>query len=238
MKRYLIILLHIARKEAMLIGLLVGLLALTFVFSKVAQDVMQEDTQRLDERILRSLRQADNPSQLRGPAWVEQTVRDISALGSFTVATFVTLTALGYLLLARKRRATLLLAAAMAGGMGLSLGLKFFFDRPRPTIVPRLEHVLTPAFPSGHAMMSAVMYLTLGALLARVVPSKRLQLYVMAVAITITLMVGVSRVALGVHYPTDVLAGWTAGAAWALLCGIATYLLQRRGNVEMPTEAE
>jgi undecaprenyl-diphosphatase len=121
--------------------------------------------------------------------------------------------------------------------MLLSTLLKMGFDRPRPDLVPHGALVYTASFPSGHATLSAVVYLTLGALLARVQPRLVLKLYLLGLAILLTVMVGVSRVYLGVHWPTDVLAGWAVGAAWALLCWATALWLQRRGRVEGPGPA-
>jgi undecaprenyl-diphosphatase len=91
---------------------------------------------------------------------------------------------------------------------------------------------MTASFPSGHSMLSAVVFLTLGGLLARYTIQKRLKVYVLALSILATLLVGCSRVYLGVHWPTDVLAGWTAGSSWALFCWLIALLLQKRGQVE------
>ncbi|MEJ1935526.1 phosphatase PAP2 family protein, partial [Nostoc sp. NIES-2111] len=110
--------------------------------------------------------------------------------------------------------------------------LKIVFDRPRPDLVAHLVDVRTLSFPSGHAMMSAVTFLTIGVLLARTSPRRRLKVYIVAVAVALTLLVGFSRVFLGVHWPTDVLAGWSAGSAWAVLCWLVARTLQRRGQVE------
>jgi undecaprenyl-diphosphatase len=114
----------------------------------------------------------------------------------------------------------------------LSMAVKMGFDRPRPELVPHGSYVYTASFPSGHSMMSAVVYLTLAAMLARVQPQWRLRIYILGVAVLVTLLVGFSRVYLGVHWPSDVLAGWAVGAAWALTCWLATLLLQRRGGIE------
>jgi undecaprenyl-diphosphatase len=110
--------------------------------------------------------------------------------------------------------------------------LKEFFERPRPDLVPHGAEVFTASFPSGHAMMSAVVYLTLGALLARVETGLRVKAFVLSVSVLLTVLVGISRVYLGVHWPTDVLAGWTVGAAWAVMCWLIARVLQRKGRVE------
>ena len=112
--------------------------------------------------------------------------------------------------------------------------LKMGFDRARPDLVPHGSFVSTASFPSGHAMMSAVTYLTLGALLASVHSPTRVKAYLLALALVLTLLVGLSRIYLGVHWPTDVAAGWAVGAAWALLSSLAMRWLQKRGDVERP----
>ena len=119
--------------------------------------------------------------------------------------------------MAGKRGAAFLVVVAVVGGMLLSTGLKLGFERPRPDLVPHGARVYTASFPSGHAMLSAVTYLTLGALLARVQERRRVKAFFIGLAVVLTLLVGVSRVYLGVHWPSDVLAGWCVGAAWAVL---------------------
>jgi len=138
--------------------------------------------------------------------------------------------------LSRRRAAALLVLVAVAGGMLLSTLLKLGFERPRPDLVPHAVEVYTASFPSGHAMLSAVTWLTLGALLMRVEPRRRVKAFVLAMAVLTTLLVGASRIYLGVHWPTDVLAGWCIGAAWALICWLAALWLQRRGRVEETRE--
>ena len=137
-----------------------------------------------------------------------------------------------YLLLAGKRAASLLVATSVGGGIVLASLLKFFFQRARPDLVPHGAEVYTASFPSSHAMMSAVVYLTLGALLARIAEAPRLRIYFLALAALLTAMVGVSRVYLGVHWPTDVIAGWAIGSAWAMFIWLIALWLQRRGRIE------
>lgn len=201
-------------------------------FIELADEVSEGETQSIDERVLLALRNPADHTDPLGPDWAEELGRDFTALGGVGVLVLVSLGALGYLLLARRYRAALFTAIAVAGGILLSTLMKLGFDRPRPDLVPHDSLVYTASFPSGHAMMSAVTYLTLAAMLNRVQPELRLKAYILVLAILLTLLVGLSRVYLGVHWPTDILAGWTAGAAWAALCWLAMRWMQRRGQVE------
>lgn len=146
----------------------------------------------------------------------------------------VTIAVAGYLVLEKKYHALVLLAAATIGALVLSTVLKAVIDRPRPDIVEHRSYVITQSFPSGHSMLSATVYLTLGTLLARLSKRWVLRCYFIGIAILLTGLVGVSRVFLAVHWPTDVLAGWTAGLVWAILCWAVARYLQRRGSVEQP----
>jgi undecaprenyl-diphosphatase len=204
------------------------------IFAKIADEVVAGETHAFDETVLRALR---NPADLAdpiGPAWLELAMRDITSLGSFTLVLLVTLGTIGYLVIDGKRAAAALVLVAIVGGVVLSEGLKHLFARPRPELVAHLVEVQTASFPSGHAMLSATTFLTLGALLARIQSRRRLKAYVISVAILLTLMIGTSRVYLGVHWPTDVLAGWCAGAAWAMGCWLLAMWLQSRGRIEQP----
>jgi undecaprenyl-diphosphatase len=203
-----------------------------WIFIELADEVLEQETQTIDEKVLRALRQPDDPAQLRGPEWLQDAGRDITALGSFSVLLLVTLSVVGYLLIRRLYSAMWLVLIATTGGLGLSTLLKWWVSRDRPTIVPHLAEVDSASFPSGHSMLSAVVYLTLGTLIARLMPQWRLRIYVLSVAGATTVLVGVSRMLMGVHYPTDVLAGWTAGLVWASLCWVVARHLQRRGAVE------
>ena len=218
-------------------GPLLSLATLSFcawAFVELADDVVEGDTKAFDEAILLGLRNPADVSDPIGPSWVEESARDVTGLGGYVILTLLTLSAILYLLMAHKRHAALLVLVAIGGGMLLSTALKFGFERPRPDLVPHDTRVYTASFPSGHAMLSAVTYLTLGALLARVQQRRRIKAFLLGLAVILTLGVGVSRVYLGVHWPSDVLAGWCVGAAWADLCWFVALQLQRRGQVEKP----
>src|SRR4051812_27593042 len=204
-------------------------------FIATADAVFENETQDFDRWMLSALRDPANAADPIGPPWMEEMARDVSALGGFTWITFATVVIGIYLWIDDKARMALFLVAATASGALVSLLLKNFYGRPRPELVPHLSQVFTSSFPSGHSMIAAVVYLTMGSLLASVVSKRTLKVYVLAVAVTLTTAVGLSRVYLGVHYPTDVLAGWLAGLVWALLCWIVARVLQVRGQVEMAT---
>ena len=210
--------------------------AATWGFIELAGEVTEGDTQHFDEWAVRSLRRAEDPSQPLGPRWLHEVGRDMTALGGVAVLSLVTCFVAGYLLMVRKYHAMWLVLVSTFGGLIASTLLKGLFGRERPDIVPHLSHVYTSSFPSGHSMLSAIVYLTLGSLLARLVPHRTVKVYFILVAMALTFAVGVSRVYMGVHSPTDVLAGWTAGLVWALLVWLVARALQRRGKVEKDTE--
>lgn len=214
--------------------LLVGVLASgAWGFAELAEEVIEGDTRQIDETLLLMLRVADDPADPLGPGWLEEMGRDFTALGGVGVLVFITAAAIFYLVMQGRGRAALFVLGAIASGMLLSSLMKLGFDRPRPDLVSHGAMVYTASFPSGHSMMSAVTYLTLGALLARVQPLRRLKVFVLSVAVILALLVGLSRIYLGVHWPTDVLAGWTAGACWASLCWLGLLWVQRRGTVRV-----
>jgi len=187
-------------------------------FIAILDEVTEGDTRAIDEAIILAFRVPGNPADPIGPSWVEESVRDVTALGSAPALMIAVLAVAGFLALAKAWRLAIFTLAACGGGLVVSSLLKYTVDRPRPDLVPHGNIIYTSSFPSGHSMMSAVVYLTLAALVARLIEKKRLKGYALGVALALTLIIGVSRIYLGVHWPSDVLAGWSAGAAWALGC--------------------
>lgn len=231
LRQMLAALLAFARSEAaMLAGLAViagGLLA----FIEIADDMTESDGRAFDWAVLRLLH--PNETDLNdpvGPVWLDHAMSDFTALGSVTVLVSVVLLAGGFLLLRRRGVEALLLTLALGGGLALSQSLKGLFMRERPPDVYRAVEVLNESFPSGHAMLSAVVYLTLGAMLARVTTSMRIRIYVLGAAILLTMLVGLTRLYLGAHWASDVLAGWSVGAAWATACWLLDRWIRSRSS--------
>ena len=224
------------RFEVPVLLVIAGGSSCVWAFIEIADEVNEGAAKALDERVLLALRNPADSADPIGPRWLEEMARDFTALGGVGVLTLISLATVAYLLLMRKRHAAVMLAVAVVGGIVLSSLFKAGFDRPRPDLVAHLSQVYTASFPSGHSMMSAVTYLTLGALLSPLHRDWAAKLFFLAAAVVITALVGLSRVYLGVHWPTDVLAGWAAGAAWASLCWLAALWFQRRGAVEPPMD--
>lgn len=206
-----------------LIGAFLLLALLLFALVELGEDPLS-----VDERILLALRSPDDPARGLGGARLEGMMRDITALGSGTLAVLFALAFVGWLLLTGRPGAALFVTVAMLGAGVLNELLKDAFGRERPTVVPHLMGASDLSFPSGHTMVSAVLYPTMAELLGRLVRQRRLRYLLMAFAILLALLVAFSRVYLGVHYPSDVLGGLSAGFAWALACGVVARFLQRR----------
>lgn len=240
--KYIAWLYDFGRREIVLLLVALVVIVVADQFMELADEVSEGETQTFDERAVRFFRRADDPSLPIGPAWLREVGIDLTALGSIVVLALVSGCVAGFLMLQRKRRYALLVTVSLLGGIAINSIMKRGFDRDRPTVVPHLREVMTPSFPSGHAMLSAVVYLTLGVLLMEVARGRLTKLYCVLVAMLLTFLVGASRVYLGVHYPTDVLGGWATGLVWALLCWSVAHLLGRYGKLREkrppPDEAE
>lgn len=219
------------RQELAILAGAVITLGMVWGFLALAGEIAEGDTRLLDERVLSWLRRPDNPGMLRGPDWLALGAQDITALGSPAVLGLTVLAVTGYLVLHRLYRYAGFIFVASVGGWWLQWGLKLVFARARPDVVPHLQQVLSASFPSGHALTSATVYLTLGALLMRIAEGRLAKYYCIATAMSVTFLVGCSRVILGVHYPTDVVGGWLMGMSWALLCWTIERFLERRAGL-------
>ena len=218
-----------ASLEAEVVAALALLAGLLFAFVLIAGLVTYGATGPLDERIMLALRTQQDLSDPIGPKWFEEAVRDVTALGSTTVLSLLIICVTTFLALTHRARIALTVLTCTLSGTAMSSLAKLSFARPRPGLVPHSVEVYTASFPSGHALMSAVVYLTLSVLVARTQPDRRVKLFIMIFAVAITLLVGLSRIYLGVHWPTDVLAGWCLGAVWATLCWLlARHTLEPR----------
>jgi undecaprenyl-diphosphatase len=226
---------QVTRIERVTLLTVIAAAAALLAFAKLADAVVEGGTRAFDERVLLALRTPGDLADPIGPKWVEEMMRDFTALGSTGVLILVVLAVGGFLVMTRKGFAALTVLIAVSSGVLLSQTMKWAYARPRPELVPHGAEVYTASFPSGHSMMSAIVYLTLGALLARTQSGQGAKVYILAVAVILTVLVGVSRVYLGVHWPTDVLAGWALGGVWALACWLAMLWLQARGQVEGET---
>jgi undecaprenyl-diphosphatase len=219
---------------------LIPLLAIAgflLVFGLVAQVAAAHKPSTFDSYVMAALRTPAAEPVPIGPAWLQEGARDVTSLGSVVVLVIIAFAIAGYLFLTRKPGIAWLMLIAVLGGLALNSVLKFAFARRRPDLVTHAPRVFTASFPSGHATLSAIAYLTIAALLARTSHSFALSVYFISLATLLTGLVGLSRVYLGVHYPTDVLGGWCLGAAWAIGCWSLTVWLQQAGHVEPPSPA-
>src|SRR2546421_10374351 len=214
-----------SRGAVFLVSVLVIVLGV-WGFIGLTDTVMEGHTQRFDQRVNAFF--IHHP----GPPFFQDAGRDLTALGGVTVLTLGIAAVAGYLFLSGQRGLMILVIIATVGGLLVTTSLKHWIDRPRPPLMQPGTIVYTTSFPSGHSALSAATYLTLGALLARAMQSRILKFYFLLIALILTFLVGMSRVYLGAHYPTDVLAGWTVGLVWSLLCWIVARELQRRNVVE------
>ena len=211
--------------------LLAGLSVLLAVFGVVelTDDVLEGDTQALDETVLQWFRHADGTPI--GPSWLPLAAQDLTALGSHSVLTLICVLAVGLCLMARRFDVLAMLTFSGVGATVINFGLKALFARPRPSIVEPLVDVHTYSYPSGHALMSFALYLSFAAVTAELAAGFRTRAYLVCGGLLIAGIVGMTRIYLGVHYPSDVIGGWAIGGAWALLCWIVAVLIKERRQV-------
>ncbi|MBO6640251.1 MAG: phosphatase PAP2 family protein [Roseitalea sp.] len=182
----------------------------------------------IDRRLVLSLREGSDVADPIGPPWFEDTASEITALGGYPTIILIAGLVVGALVLLRRSGAALFLVASLIGGTMLSSGLKQLFSRPRPDIVDHLDRTFTLSFPSGHATMSMLYLLTLAAIASRFVPSRAFRVYAIMAAVIVSILIGTSRVYLGVHWPSDVIAGWALGIGWAGTTWLVAHAITQR----------
>lgn len=220
--------LRLARAEVAPLSALLVLMIGVLAFIEIADDMSEADGQRFDQAVLAMMRPvADDPGRPWGPWWLHEAAADITSLGGISVLGLFALIAIGFLVMQRKRLSALLLIVGLVGGVVLSEGLKAVFERERPPLEYQTVETLNASFPSGHALLSTVFYLTLGVMLTRAFSQRRLKAYALGVGVTVALLVGATRIYLGAHWMTDVIAGWCVGAAWAMALWLVAYAAQR-----------
>ena len=219
---------RLARTELAALGalLIIGLGAATFL--DLAADMREGDGQAFDQAVLSWLRPYADPTRPWGPWWLKEAADDLTSLGGISVLGLFATVVVLFLVIEKKRLSAVLLVLGLIGGVLLSEGLKAVFQRERPPVAYQAVETINASFPSGHALLSAVFYLSLGVMLSRAFPRRRLKAYVLGVAIAMTVLVGVTRVYLGAHWATDVFAGWSVGAAWAMALWLVSYAVERR----------
>lgn len=213
-----------ARPEAQLLLMLGGVAGALWLFVGLAGEVREGDTTAFDERLLLALRRHGDLADPIGPRWLQESARDITALGGFTVLTLLSVLAIVLLLMHGRRAQALVFGATVVIAQAAAEGIKHVIGRARPDLVPHHDLVYSASFPSGHSMMTPVVYLTLAAIIAAGEARTGVKVLLIVCAGLLMICVGASRVYLGVHWPTDVLAGWTLGAAFA---ACAAFLLHR-----------
>lgn len=219
---------NLAHKEFRLFFTVFIIVTAGWLFIIIAANVKDGSTQKFDQSIIELFREPGTTSKPVGPEGLPGTMRDITALGGAPVIFIITIAVTGFLVLRKDYHSIFLVLFAVIGGALIDQWFKHLFGRARPLLEYRLVQEYSLSFPSGHSMMSAVIYLSLAVLVSRILVRKIMRLYVIIVAILLSFIIGISRIYLGVHYPTDVLGGWSLGLAWAGICWFISYYTERK----------
>ncbi|WEK41518.1 MAG: phosphatase PAP2 family protein [Candidatus Brevundimonas colombiensis] len=220
--------LTVARTEIAALTALLVMAGGVLSFIEIADDMTEADGQAFDQHVLALMRPyADDPGRPWGPWWLKEAAADITSLGGISVLGLFALIVIVFLLSQRKWLSSLLLVLGLAGGVALSEGLKAVFERERPPAAMQAVETINASFPSGHALLSTVFYLSVAVMLTRAFPKRRFKAFVLGVGILMALLVGLTRVYLGAHWASDVLAGWAVGAAWAMALWLVAYAIAR-----------
>jgi undecaprenyl-diphosphatase len=217
-----------ARKEIAVIAAIMVAAAGFLGFLGVTDEVTDGHTKMFDEGLMLLLRHPGDITRPIGPTWLRLAATDVTAFGSVTDLSIIVLVIAGLFLAQKRWRESWLLIGASASGLLLVDIIKVAVGRERPPVAMHAVEVGNASFPSGHAMLSAIIYFSLATLVAHFADRRRVRAYALSAGLVVTLVVGCSRVYLGVHWPTDVIAGWVLGAAWAMLWWLIAWVLEHR----------
>ena len=228
LRPFLIRVLTVARTEIAALAALFVVAGGVLTFVELADDMTEADGIAFDHHILSLMRPyADDPGRPWGPWWLKEAAADITSLGGISVLGLFALIVIVFLLSQRKWLSSLLLVVGLAGGVVLSEGLKAVFERERPPQALQAVETINASFPSGHALLATVFYLSVAVMLTRAFPRQRFKIFVLGVGILMALLVGLTRIYLGAHWATDVFAGWAVGSAWAMVLWLVAYGIAR-----------
>ncbi|MGI8992233.1 MAG: phosphatase PAP2 family protein [Bryobacteraceae bacterium] len=206
-----------------LAGLLLAVLSVLF-FAWLGEEVLENDTARFDDRVRALVHSEAKPG-------LTEAMKVTSDVGSPIAVSVLTLAVFAIFWRLRKRRDAVLLAAAVLGASIVDYALKVSFHRVRPVPFFSLPTPLTFSFPSGHSMLAFCFYTALAYLLCSHIAAAGKRVAIWTCAVAIFLLIGLSRIYLGVHYPSDVIAGYAAGSVWIGTIYTAEQILKRRANI-------
>ncbi|MEQ8306418.1 MAG: phosphatase PAP2 family protein [Hoeflea sp.] len=199
-----------------------------YAFIEIADELAEGELRKIDESLFLILRSPTDSNIPIGPAWLQETAVEITAIGGYPLIILTLAAVAGFFIVTRRYGAAAYAVLSVGTGALLSQTLKNYYGRPRPDLVDHLDTVHTMSFPSGHALVTTVTYLTLASIVVGFLDDRRARIYVLSSAVFVAVIVGVSRVYVGVHWPTDVAAGWALGAAWASLSWLVVHFIGRR----------
>jgi undecaprenyl-diphosphatase len=209
------------------------LVAAAWISFEVADSQSPTPGNDLDHRVVKALRDPQNAARMIGPPFIEEAMRDFTALGGYAVLIMTTICFAAFAAVELGRRAFLFFLLTVTGGYALSMFLKQLVQRERPSIVPHLSHVSgSNSFPSTHAAMAVTVFVTIGLLLLPRTHDRHLRRLMIALPLWLATLVGISRVCMGVHYPTDVLAGWSSGLLWTWLAFLIRGRMSPRAHIQ------
>ena len=194
-----------------------GLLLILIIVSLCGLALRHYGPAFFDEPLLLWFRLSDDSAQLAGPQWLTSFWSALSWTGNTLPRITAALVIILGLLLLHHRHSALFMSYVLLSGVTFTVLLKLAIARPRPQLVTHLDYFSSQSFPSGHTLNSTLFYLTTAWVIASLLPSRVLRYLLYTFAIMLSLVTGISRIALGVHWPSDVLAGWVLEATWLTL---------------------